>query len=488
MIKNFKFVALFAIAFSTLFTTVSCSDNPNDDPTEQTDPDDDDDDDNEPIVIGDGSASFQITESRTLESGYTYLLKGFVYVTNNATLTIEPGVIIKGDKETKATIIIERDAKIMANGTADNPIVMTSNQEPGSRKPGDWGGLIILGNAQNNKGEMTIEGGVNSNHGGVSDTDSSGELTYVRVEFAGIEYETDNEINGITFGSVGSGTVVNHVQVSYSGDDSFEWFGGAMNASHLVSLGAWDDDFDTDAGFRGNIQFGVILRDSKYADKSASNGFEADNGSSGETSINSKPVFSNISIFGPVLDATSYTDEGNVNGSAEGFFQAGVQIRRSSKCCLFNSLIAGFPIGLTLDNDKSGTCQEYAQNGELFISGCIMAGNILPFANDVSNSSPVTTTESSIVRSIWEDATLANDTNDYTIDELGLIGDPQSLTSPLFIPSATSPLATGAVWTNSLVATGFDQVDYRGAFGADATEDANWMTGWTNFDPQNTVY
>ena len=135
---------------------------------------------------------------------------------DGVSLTIEPGVVIKGDKATQGTLIIVRGGKIMAQGTPERPIVFTSAQAPGSRKPGDWGGIILLGKAPNNLGEQTIEGGVRSKHGGNDPADNSGVLSYVRVEFPGIEYSTDNEINGITFGSVGSGTKIDHLQVSYS--------------------------------------------------------------------------------------------------------------------------------------------------------------------------------------------------------------------------------------------------------------------------------
>ncbi|MEG1935747.1 MAG: hypothetical protein RR141_07100, partial [Rikenellaceae bacterium] len=223
--------------------------------------------------LGDGSVAYVLNENVTLSYPNTYHLQGFVYVPDGITLTIEPGVVIKGDKETKGTLIVERGGKIMAKGTPQMPIVFTSAAAPGNRKAGDWGGIIILGKAENNSGDMTIEGGVRSKHGGSDNADNSGVLSYVRCEFAGVEYTENNEINGITFGSVGSGTKVDHIQVSYSGDDSYEWFGGAVNATHLVSLGCWDDDFDTDNGFSGKIQFGVALRDALVADKSSSNAF-----------------------------------------------------------------------------------------------------------------------------------------------------------------------------------------------------------------------
>jgi hypothetical protein len=143
--------------------------------------------------IGSGIQEFEITKSNTIKKG-TYLLKGWVYVTSGATLTIEPGTIIKGDKDTKAALIIERGAKIIAQGTKDLPIVFTSAQPAGSRKPGDWGGLIVCGKASNNKNEMIIEGGPRSKHGGSDDADNSGVLSYVRIEFAGYPFKADQEL------------------------------------------------------------------------------------------------------------------------------------------------------------------------------------------------------------------------------------------------------------------------------------------------------
>ncbi|MFA7180536.1 MAG: hypothetical protein WC077_05235, partial [Bacteroidales bacterium] len=166
-------------------------------------------------VIGNGSQEFEIKGTHTLKKG-TYLLKGWVYVADGASLTIEPGTIIKGDKSTKAALIVERGGKIHAQGTAENPIVFTSAQPAGSRKPGDWGGIVICGKATNNKGEMIIEGGPRSKHGGNADDDNSGVLEYVRIEFCGYPFRTDQEINGLTLGSVGNKTKIENVQVSFS--------------------------------------------------------------------------------------------------------------------------------------------------------------------------------------------------------------------------------------------------------------------------------
>lgn len=447
----------------------------------------------EEFVLGDGSKdNFEITENTTLSYPNTYTLKGFVYVPDGVTLTIEPGVVIKGDKATQGTLIVERGGKIMAQGTADRPIVFTSSQAPGQRKPGDWGGIILLGKAPNNLGEQTIEGGVRSKHGGNDPADNSGVLSYVRVEYPGIEYSTDNEINGVTFGSVGSGTKVDHVQVVYSGDDSFEWFGGTMNADHLVAYGTWDDDFDTDNGFSGRIQFAVAIRDAQYGDKSASNGFESDNNADGAaTEPYTSCVFSNVSLFGPVADPTSYTDQAGVHGSpVDARFQAALHLRRNTRLNIFNSVIAAFPVGLIIENDKGSTTQDWATQGLLNVTNCVMAGMVKNYqdAQYWENNSQLnpedngTFVEGYFTRENGGNRTLA------TLADLKLNGNPLNLSAPGVFPTSESPLATGAAWSASQVATGFEQVDYIGAFGPSETADSNWMSGWCNFDAQNTNY
>ena len=306
--------------------------------------------------IGNGDAEFVFTGKQTLKKG-TYLLKGWVYIANGAELTIEPGTIIKGDKQTKASLICERGGKLIARGSASGPIVFTSEEAAGSRKPGDWGGLIICGKARNNQTEMQIEGGPRTKHGGNDDADNSGVLSYVRIEFAGYPFQTDQEINGLTLGSVGSGTQIDHVQVSYTNDDSYEWFGGTVNCKYLVAYHGWDDDFDTDNGYSGTVQYGLTVRDAKIADKSQSNGFESDNNAGGsDVSPYTTATFSNITIVGPKAqtgvkfeNTTDFITGGKMNpnnGSALGKFQSAMQIRRSSRLNIINSVALGWPIGL----------------------------------------------------------------------------------------------------------------------------------------------
>ena len=219
-----------------------------------------------------------VTANRTITKNKVWILKGFVYVKNGATLTIEAGTVIKGDKASKGTLIVTRGARVNAQGSVNAPIVFTSNSTVGNRAIGDWGGIIILGRAATNtsrdlgggnavKGEGSVEGGVNNANGDgiyggtpVVNDDSSGVFSYVRIEFAGIPFQANNEINGLTLAGVGSKTKIDHVQVSHCGDDSFEFFGGSVNATHLIAFGGTDDDFDCDLGYTGKVQFALSLR------------------------------------------------------------------------------------------------------------------------------------------------------------------------------------------------------------------------------------
>jgi hypothetical protein len=283
-----------------------------------------------------------------------YLLFGYVYVTAGHILTIDPGTIIKGDKNTKGTLIVERGATIIAQGTQAQPIIFTSNQPMGQRTYGDWGGLMVCGKAPCNwlAGQQIVEGGPRSFYGGNLPHDNSGILSFIRIEFAGVAFSPNNEVNGLTLCSVGDATQVDHIQVSYSGDDAYEWFGGTVNAKYLVAYRSWDDDFDTDCGFRGKVQYGFVQRDPYAADQSGSHGFESDSyqsgtktGLSGDTTGLTMPVFSNITIIGPMVSPTSTAYDPQ--------FVSAVQIRRGSALSLINSIIAGWPAGIVVDESSS---------------------------------------------------------------------------------------------------------------------------------------
>ena len=482
MKKRFKTIAFVCLA---TMAVVSCDEN-NDNPIPS----------GETFDLGDGSNAYEISSNMTLTYPNTYNLKGFVYVTEGATLTIEPGVVIKGEKESKATLIVERGGKLIAEGTSERPIVFTSAQAPGKRKPGDWGGIILLGKAKNNMGEQTIEGGVRSKHGGNDDTDNSGVLKYVRCEFAGIEYSTDNEINAITFGSVGSGTTVDYVQVSYSGDDSYEWFGGSVNCKHLVALGTWDDDFDTDNGYSGKVQFGLSVRDPRLADQSQSNGFESDNCADGaQLTPYTTATFSNITFVGPKAAADFQNDKSYItggdyfpnNGSGLGKFQSAMQIRRSSRLNCVNSVATDWPIGLIVDGEKGNTVEQ-ANAGTLNLKNIYFANMdvVGTDANkcyedkeyDFKTKSVKADSEMSFSHRFFE----KQDGNKYFADKSQLmLTDGKGVGVP-FMPQAGS-LLFGAQNFDGLDSW-FDQVTYIGAFNAGD----NWLDGWTNFDPQNANY
>ena len=197
--------------------------------------------------MGAAELSANITEDRILYAETTYTLTNWVHVSNNKTLTIRPGTTIKG--RTGSALFIMRGSKIMAEGRADAPIVFTSDQPVGQRKPGDWGGLIILGNGQINRAgvvdlEGTGSGGAQNPAidygGGTNNADNSGVLRYVRVEFAGVEFSPDNELNGIAFQGVGRGGSYEYIQIHMNRDDGLEWFGGTADIKHAVASNAAD--------------------------------------------------------------------------------------------------------------------------------------------------------------------------------------------------------------------------------------------------------
>lgn len=415
----------------------------------------------------------RITANRTLKAAYTYKLRGLVYVTNGAVLTIEPGTKIVGETGQKGGLIITRNAKISADGTVDKPIVFTS--ESATPQRGDWAGLVLLGNAPANSsyngqaGVGEIEGGVNNSeglglYGGTNPADNSGILRYVRIEYAGYAFLPDKEINGLTFGGVGNQTVVDYVQVAFANDDSFEWFGGTVNCSHLISFRTLDDDFDTDNGFAGKVQFGIALRDSMVADISNSEAFESDNDANGSVlTPQTSAVFSNMTVLGP---------KAALNNIGNNKFNAGAQIRRNSSESIFNSLIMGWPKGLLLDAGK-GTPTDLNIPATLFVQNTIIAGCDVPVKYTASTTAPTGATDASIIgwfgTAASGNSTLANNT------DVGL-GDPFNYASPDFNPTVTSVAATGAGFTNAKLSS-FTQVAYKGACAPGDT----WWKGWTSF-------
>jgi hypothetical protein len=418
----------------------------------------------------DSVISGNINSDAVLTASKKYLLSGFVNVNEPATLTIPAGTIIYGEKDSKGTLIINRGAKINANGTKEKPIVFTSQQPVGQRGPGDWGGIIIAGRAAINvpAGTATIEGGTGTVYGGgatPNNDDNSGVMRYVRVEFPGIALAPDNEINGITMGGVGRGTTLEYLQVSYCGDDSYEWFGGNVNAKYLIAIRAVDDDFDVDFGFSGNVQYGFVLRDPNVADISGSNGFESDNDNTGTfNSPRTKPIFSNVTIVGPMSDTSA---------SRNPNFRRGAHIRRSSQTSIYNSIIMGYPTGLLIDG--SGTVNS-AIGDSMQIRNSIWAG--------LRAGNSFTTTVGSFNADAWFKTTSFGNRAYIQPAEVQLV-DPFNLTAPNPLPQTGSPAASGASFANSNLGSFFTTTSYVGAFDPSSER---WDAGWSNYNPNATDY
>ncbi|MBE9602925.1 hypothetical protein [Pedobacter sp. MC2016-24] len=474
---------LLACALSVLVFMAGCSKNPTEveEPTGPT--------------TGVVEVSTDIAANTTWTADKIYLLKGNIFVTGNTTLTIEPGTIIKGDKASKGSLIISRGAKIMAVGTVEKPIVFTSSQASGARAPGDWGGVILLGKGVCNNGTSNVVEGIPASvgdkalYGGTDNADNSGKLKYVRIEFAGIPLLPDVEINGLTLAGVGSGTELDYIQVYRSGDDAFEFFGGSVNAKHLLAIGTWDDDFDTDNGYSGKVQFALAQRAQVVADVSGSNGFESDNNSAGsDASPVTSAIFSNVTIVGPQLTATSAS---GINAN----FQHVAQIRRNSSMSLFNSVLTNYPEGIFIDDERPATGNNSTMNfasGAMgiknnLIYGCNVKGNQIKFtpttdvtalARQAAVRTSLTADNSFVPGSSVAD--LLTDPLKYGLD-FKASGNANAGT-PDFTVKAGSAAAAGALFTDAKLA-GLETVAYKGAFGS-----VNWAAGWAHFDPQTLAY
>ncbi|MBU6341304.1 MAG: T9SS type A sorting domain-containing protein, partial [Bacteroidetes bacterium] len=424
------------------------------------------------VVSGD------ITSNTTWVNSKEYILNGFVYVKNCATLTIEPGTIIRGDKGSRGTLIVTRCAKLVADGTADAPIIFTSNSP--TPATGDWGGIVILGRASTNgsfngvAGLQAIEGDLNNANGdglfgngdlagpaSQYDNDNSGILRYVRIEYPGIVITPGNEINGLTMGGVGRGTTLDYIQVSYSNDDSYEWFGGNVNAKHLIAYRGLDDDFDTDNGFSGNLQFLLGVRDPQVSDAAgASNGFESDNDAN-STSATPKTAatISNATIIAPAtVDATQ-------------FFSRGALLRRNTEESIFNTIFVGaWPnAGVRIDGQ---TTADNATSGKLEVKNCAVAGS-----TTVAN-----TNASGFDVLAWYNTAAFNNLS-YSSSGGVQLANPFNVDLPNAQPNLLSPVLTAASFTSSarLNNAFFTPVSYIGAFGRENGAVNDWTCKWAAF-------
>lgn len=434
-----------------------------------------------------------ITTNRTLTNDRAYLLRGFVRVMEGATLTIQPGTIIYGERPIPGqrgggTLIVMRGARIMAEGTPDRPIVFTSTQPPGQREPGDWGGIILLGRARINTstGTLPVEGVPESvgaiGGGGASpnDDDDSGVMRYVRLEFGGEELSPNNEINGLTMAGVGRGTRLEYIQVSYNDDDAFEWFGGTVNGRYFITLGNIDDDFDSDLGWRGNVQFGLIVRDPVFADNvGASNAFETDSSPNDATAVaspfRSEGNFSNVTVIGPIGQADTFNPA----------YQNGILLRTGTRTSIYNSIVMGFPTGLRINGQPA---VEEAQANRLQVRNTLLTGG---FATNQTGFD----VEAWFRTEGWGNRT-ATSVDDVGLENPFLFRIPADRRQAEFDPrprpgslaATTAPSFDNPRLPQSVpggVPGLFERTTYVGAF---APGGARWDLPWAEYDPQNRNY
>lgn len=292
-----------------------------------------------------------INKDTKLYKRNTYQLVGVVYVTNNAVLTIEPGTVIRGDDKTCGTLVITNGSKIIAEGLETDPIIFTSNKENAERKPGDWGGIIVLGKAPVNKlgGIATLPFNLEpmlNHYGGQDAEDNSGILKYVRIEYSGRKLSSEKELNGLSLAGVGRKTVISNIQISYSNDDSFECYGGDLNMNNLISYRTTDDDFDFTQGAQINISNSIAIRHPFSSDVSGSRCFEVDSYDKVENTDMTKKMTR--------INANNITLV-NLEENNQGLVRESAYIRENAFFSLTNSVISGFtPFALLEGNIGNG--------------------------------------------------------------------------------------------------------------------------------------
>lgn len=453
--------------------------------------------------------SGSIAANRTLTADTNYVIRGFVYVNSGATLAIRPGTRIVGDSTALGSaLFILRGARIDAQGTEAQPIVFTSQRSAGNRSPGDWGGLVIVGNARNNRsGNIIVEGSdgsvVGANPagvvytGGTNDADNSGTLRYVRVEFAGYATLPDAELNSFTLAAVGSGTTLEYLQSLAGLDDSFEWFGGTVDGKYLVSYESGDDHFDTSEGYSGRNQFLIAFQSTFLTPRAGAGaisadpqGFEVDgcNGggctapsganaqSSGrDNGLYTMNVFANFTMVG-VGELVTVPANGGI----------GMVLRRGTGGYYINGVVTRWARGAislrdTTSNNRFQVDSLILRNIYVAEVGSLAGGN--PFdatgGNNFGQQAALDARGSSFT------VGAANVTAASLFTALPTAGTTTTGAQFDWSPSGTSPIATGGLSTfandpriSARAGTFIVPTAYRGAA---APGGAKWWANWTNY-------
>jgi hypothetical protein len=454
------------------------------------------------LAFGNAAADLttDITASRTLFADTVYTLKGFIHVANGATITIQPGTTIKGDFSTLGSSLwILRGAKIQAVGTADAPIVFTSSRAVGQRQPGDWGGLLLVGNAINNRsGAVEVEGsgtdgtavvgGKNYQvlySGGTVATDNSGTLSYVRVEFAGFAPSLNNELNSFTFAAVGSGTRGSYLQSMGGLDDSYEFFGGGFDLDHLVAYETGDDMYDMSEGWVGRMSFLIGFNSTQLTPRTGAGSLATDlegiendgcNGSGCDNGFNQAPftvpLVTNFTLVG--CGSTTCV------GSGGGF---GMMIRRGSGGFYVNGVLARFPnAGVSLRDAET-----YVRGGSVAVpdvaTSDLQIRNI--YFTEINNTLFQAGGGSTIQNSL--DAT-GNSLTNGTASAISLFTAlpaqgvaPAAVSAFDWSPVAGSAITAGGLATlpGKMGTKGGTTVTGTSYLGAAAPGGTKWWTGWT---------
>ena len=452
-----------------------------------------------PTVVLSGS----IAANRTLTPDTNYTLRGFVYVNSGATLTINAGTRIVGDTTALGSaLFVLRGARIVANGTEAAPVVFTSQRAVGSRSPGDWGGLIIVGNARNNRtGNIIVEGSdgsvVGANPGGVvytggtNDADNSGTLRYVRVEFAGYATLTDAELNSFTFAAVGSGTTFEYLQSLAGLDDAFEWFGGTVDGKYLVSYEAGDDHFDASEGYRGRNQFLIAMQSTFLTPRAGAGavssdpqGFEVDGCNGGgcvapaggnaqsagaADGLWNMNQFANFTVVGAPAGVTTPSSGG-----------VGMVLRRGTGGHYVNGVVARWPQRAISLRDS--TSNNRFQADSLIVRNLYFAQNTAAFDPTGTNfgQEAAFTTRNSAITVAPTDVTAAS-----LFTALPTVSATTRGADFDWSPAANSPIASGGL----SAFTGVPRIAARaGTFiiptayrGAAAPGGTKWWANWTNY-------
>ena len=385
-----------------------------------------------------------IDQSIELDPSLTYFIQGTTVIEDGATVTIPAGTVLKGDVDfTGSALIVRQGGRLVAEGTAEEPIVFTSSNDEGSRRRGDWGGVVLNGRSNCNfPADECVGEGNSGPYGGNMPDDDSGVLRYVRIEYGGYKFSLGNELNGLTLNGVGSGTQLEYVQSHFGSDDGIEFFGGTVDLKYAYVTGASDDSFDYSTGWQGRGQFWAAQQDPDDAD----NGFEIDG---------NEENFDAMPLTDPTIYNVTLVGKEAGTGSA-GESTRGIIFRRGTDGTVYNAVILGFEKGF--DVDQSETV------GRVEIRNSYLYGQQeRMFEGDDDGIDE---------EALWMTEDWANSMDDP------MLADPFNLMMPDFRPADGSPLTEGFAEPPA-GSDFFEAVDYIGAFAPDMPQ---WIEGWTTSD------